>query len=312
MPFTTQSRRAVTLVELLLVVGLLALLIGLLLPAVQKVRESAARVTSANNIKQIALACHQHTDDHGGVLPLEKHRMQLRRGEGNATVFTVLLPYIEANNQSGYVKAYLSPADSTLRYSALRWAPETPPKLNSLYTSTSYAYNAQVMGGYTARRLAACTDGLSQTLFFGEHYSHCGDGTRFNYFQSSQEGMLYDEAPPLFARQPSGKLVRFVSLSGNQPPPPPPFTFQVQPCTQYVPAGSLDGGSEQGVAARAAFRAACGSQLPCDPLQAQTPQSSGMLVGMGDGSVRTLKGSIAYDTYWALVTPAGGEVPGDW
>ena len=38
----------------------------------------------------------------------------------------------------------------------------------------------------------------------------------------------------------------------------------------------------------------------------------GIFTSTGDGSVRTLKGGIAYDTFWALVTPAGGEVPGDW
>lgn len=311
MPVFTQSRRAVSLIELLLVIGLLAILIGLLLPAVQKVREVAAKVTSANNLKQISLACHQYTGDRDGVLPLEKHRIQLRPGEVNTTVFTVLLPYIEANNQSGYAKTYLSPADSTLRYAELRWAPTTPPKANTLYPVTSYAYNAQVLGDYMPRRLAACTDGLSQTLFFGEHYSHCGDGTRFNYFQSSREGMLFDEAPPLFARKPNG-IKLFVVLAGPPSPPQPPYTFQVQPCTKFVTAGSLSGGSEQGIAARAEFRAACGSQPPCDPVQAQTPHSAGMLVGMGDGSVRTLKGSITYATFWALVTPAGGEVPGEW
>lgn len=311
MSLKIETRKAVTLVELLLVVGILATLIGLLLPAVQKVREAAARVTSANNIKQIALACHQSADANNGLLPREKPRYQLRRGEGNVTVFTVLLPYIEANNQSGYVKTYLSPIDSTLRYSTLRWAPETPPKPGTLYTSISYAYNAQVLGGYAPRRLAACTDGLSQTLFFGEHYSHCGDGTRFNYFQSSREGMLFDEAPPLFARKPNG-IKQFITLAGPLPPQLPPYTFQVQPCTQYVASGDLLGSDGTEVVARAKFNAACGSQPPCDPVQAQTPHASGMLVGMGDGSVRTLKGSIDYDTYWALVTPTGGEVPGEW
>ncbi len=89
------SHRAFTLVEVLVVIAIIAILIGLLLPAVQKVREAASRARCQNNLKQIGLALHMYANDRGDF-PYNEHEAGYRQG----TLFTEILPYIEqANNK---------------------------------------------------------------------------------------------------------------------------------------------------------------------------------------------------------------------
>ena len=89
-------RCAFSLIELLVVLFLIALLVGLLLPAVQKVREAASKVSSMNKLKQLSMANHMYTDIRGG---------QLQRLDGAPDQFGIdrsvhvnLLPYIEQGN----------------------------------------------------------------------------------------------------------------------------------------------------------------------------------------------------------------------
>src|SRR4051812_25950410 len=89
-PMTASSRRGFSLVEVVLVLAILAVLGGLLLPAIQNVREAAVRIQCQNNLKQIGLACHNIHDSYR-FIPSNPGTV----GEYTGTVQWQLLPYME-------------------------------------------------------------------------------------------------------------------------------------------------------------------------------------------------------------------------
>ncbi|AWM38541.1 hypothetical protein GobsT_32860 [Gemmata obscuriglobus] len=141
-----RTRAAFTLIELLVVIAIIAILIGLLLPAVQKVREAAARMSSQNNLKQLGLALHSY-EGANSVLPGMKSA-----GESNATSFgysvhAQLLPYIEQENLGKQIDM-------------------TQPLFVGVFPTPSFQLNPSVAGtAGTVVRTFLCPGDAQQPLF---------------------------------------------------------------------------------------------------------------------------------------------------
>ena len=200
---STPQRKAFTLVELLVVIAIIGILIGMLLPAVQAVREAARRIECGNNLKQLALAGLNYESAHGH-LPDPK---QNRHDDASIWYISSLIPsmpFAEMDNLSDEIfsraRALSSPWCDEIRVltpSALGPLPircasmNTPDQINQRFAAddvpTTYVLDYMVCSGYDgiepgARRipglwdngdddgmpLGAVTDGTSNTLFWGE------------------------------------------------------------------------------------------------------------------------------------------------
>jgi prepilin-type processing-associated H-X9-DG protein len=299
------TRPGFNIVELLVVIGLIGMLIGLLLPAVQKVRDSASRASCQNNLKQVGLALH-HFHDSQGRLPPQKARRDANTSHDPDTLLSwmaLILPQLEqealwkVSEQAcrsdrvtfhnpphvGYatvVRAYVCPTDGRLSGPL-----QTPSGDRAAFTS--YIGIAGIpglidgqtlvkypllgpLGGSPGLRLTDITDGTSQTLMAGERPPP----------DSLQAGRWYST---VYRIEPFGGPNSVMWF------PPMPDNDDVQCLSGGAPLGPgrLDN--------------------PCDRFHLWSLHTGGANGLFADGSVRFLNYSAA-PTIMALSTSAGGEV----
>jgi prepilin-type N-terminal cleavage/methylation domain-containing protein/prepilin-type processing-associated H-X9-DG protein len=317
---SSRSRPAFTLIELLVVIAILAILVGLLLPAVQKVRAAASRAKCQNNLKQLGVAVHNCNDANQKLPPLCGPFPQTGTGTYNSLHFW-LLPYLEQENlyksaavPGGYdestarvdqtvVPVFLCPADPSSPTGVLADAANvgyfTP------LAKTNYGANAQVFASCGGPPSYTCTgtpgqaslqktfqDGTSNTILFTEKYGQCEAQLSLNggatYCGSAWGRQVFLPGP--YNANTLGSSFGPYFAFANRFLVGPNYTFQVQP--------SPWNNTTNGV---------------CDYRRPNSPHAGGINVVLGDGSVRFVQAGVSGTTWWAAVTPAGGETPGpDW
>jgi type II secretory pathway pseudopilin PulG len=277
------------MIELLVVLAVLGFLLALLLPAIQKVREAAARAQTQNDLKQVILATINCADTYRGKLPPAFGPFPGNKGQQGsitASLHVHILPFIEQQNlYQRYLKGdkdldnevippYVSPSDPSHPQppQGIQNCPANLRVFSDKGLKTQGDAPLPALGMEepgTARFPASITDGTSNTIFFATRYGRCGEG-----------GSRYASAPntntaAFFGQNPAKVMARPADVTA---------TFLLHPSVkECVPT----------------------------PLMAHAFSVSGVDVGMGDGSVRVLNARISPQTWNAALTPNGGEVLGN-
>ena len=307
------GRAAFTLIELLVVIAIIAILIGLLVPAVQKVRDAAARTQCQNNLKQIGLALHNYHDTHktfpANVRPSAVSTVRIRWQ-------TYLLPFIE---QQGLFNNY----NQTVNWHEPANLPVTSTKV-AIYQCPAAPLPERLDGapdngwvGIVAVSDYASIYGVDQRLISLGIAGTFGDGlvskTSKIRFADVSDGLsntihVTESAgrPDLYRR---GKLVQKNAVNGGG---------WCRPASEIWLSGSSADGTPGPCAVNCTNGEDKGTTYPHPYYgvdgtgQAYGFHASGVNALFGDGSVRFINQSVPINVFAAVVTRAGGEpVNGD-
>jgi type II secretory pathway pseudopilin PulG len=300
---TTPRRSAFTLFQLLLVLALLALLFALLLPLIAKARQEALRASKLNNLKQMALACHNYHDTNAAF--------PAGNDDKNFSAAAKLLPYLEQDNvfkQIAFNKAVDDPANVNIRMTRIKvfespLDPQAPP--NKDYGPTNYLFSAGTKASlkdndgvfFQDSKIKLpndIPDGTSNTLMIGETLKGDG-GTKATDVKRQYVRLKADALKVLKDDAGVQDFKDDKNIAGDR-------------CASWMDGRFLQGtftGTRQPNDARPDVD--CGGAGGLSGLRS-TADTVG--IALCDGSTRLIKVTISRETWKALMTRNGGEVLG--